>query len=136
MTRYYPGSRTPIKTFDKPTTSTIEEDDLGNSRTFLVNGEPREFYKVGSLAQALNRQPGTIRKWENEGVIPSPTFVLPSADKRGVRRLYTKEQILGLRQAALEEGLLEPNANGKWKAVEATEFKQKALQLFKNLEGS
>jgi hypothetical protein len=68
---------------------------------------------------------------EQEGVIPRATMMLPSHDERGTRRLYTYEQIMALRQAAEEEGVLCPNSNGKWKAIEKTKFKEKALKAFK-----
>lgn len=133
--RYYPGSKTPIKEYDdKKAPDPEPADEFGRSRTFLVKGEPREFYGVGNLAAALNRKSVTIRKWESDGIIPNATFILPSEDSRGRRRLYTRAQIEGLQEIAREEGLLEPNANGKWKAIEATQFKDKALKLFRELE--
>lgn len=144
MTAKYPGSKMPIKTFDtlasppKPRSQeTFEEFILGKPETFLVNGKPQEFYKLGSLAGALNRKQVTIRKWESDGVIPNPTFILPSRTKdvRGQRRLYTKEQIMGLRTIAEEEGLLETTAGGQYKKIEQTNFRERALKLFKDLEG-
>lgn len=137
MTRYYPGSKTPVKEtkLQAPISQLPEADELGRSKTFLVDGKPQEFYGVGELASALNRRSVTIRKWESDGTIPNATFILPSDDKRGRRRLYTRAQIEGLKRIAQEEGLLEPNANGKWKALEETKFRTRALQLFKELEG-
>ena len=136
---FYPGSKTPVKTFENlspvPEKSLGQgEVNLGNGQTFRVNGSLKEFYRVGSLARALNRRSVKIRKWEAEGVIPKSTFVLPSDDKRGRRRLYTEEQILGLRIIAMEEGLLEPSAGGRWKSIDGTNFKERALQLFRDLE--
>lgn len=139
MTARYPGSKMPIKTFSDdrtPNTPTQpEEFTLGEGKTMLVQGKPKQFYTVGSLAASLNRRSVTIRKWEAEGVIPNATYFKPAEDKRGRRRLYTEEQILGLRELAKEEGLLEPNGNGKWKAVGDTKFKERALALFIELEG-
>lgn len=134
MTRFYPGSKTPIKE-NKYVPPAPEDDRPGKPRTFLVDGKPQEFYGVGDLAKALNRKSVTIRKWETDGIIPNATFILPSEDSRGRRRLYTRAQIEGLRQIAAEEGLLEPNAQGKWNAIDKTKFKSRALELFKQLEG-
>ena len=129
----------PIKTFapdyDPKEFPNPEEFTLGEGKTMLVQGKPKQFYTVGSLASALNRRSVTIRKWESEGVIPNATYFKPAEDKRGRRRLYTEEQILGLRELAKQEGLLEPNGNGKWKAVNETKFKERALALFVELEG-
>lgn len=137
MTEYYPGSKTPKRSYSenyKPPSQEPEEDvTLGRSRTFLVYGEPKEFYGMGDLARALERKPGTIRKWESEGVIPNATFVLPSSDQRGQRRLYTEEQIVGLRKIAQEEGLLDTTTGGRYTAIEQTNFRQRALALFKEL---
>jgi hypothetical protein len=137
---YYPGSKKSVKTFETPSQPRREEVYaeflLGKGREFAVGHEVKEFYPIGRLADALNRQQVTIRKWEADGVIPKATFIMPgqNQDKRGQRRLYTREQILGLREVAKEEGLLEPNENGKWKSIEETKFKERALTLFKELE--
>lgn len=135
MEEYYPGSKKTRKDHNKNTQSldqdTTEVLDLAGGKTFLVAGNPKELFPLGTLARALNRSPVTIRKLEKEGVIPRATMILPSHDERGQRRLYTKEQIEGLRLAAQQEGVLEPNANGKWKAIETTDFRSKALQVFK-----
>jgi hypothetical protein len=134
LNQYYPGSSRKIKHYDDlPEDPDADSEllDIGKGRTFLVEGRPRELYTLGALAKALNRASVTIRKMEQEGVIPQATLKLPSHDERGTRRLYTTEQILGLRQAAEEEGILFPNANGKWKSIEGTSFREKALKVFR-----
>lgn len=141
MADYYPGSKTKVKSYGpdyKPPEPEIDDMNLGTPKVFSVNGKSTELYPVGSLASMLNRKPGTIRKWENEGIIPAATYMLPgnNNDHRGNRRLYTLEQITGLRKIAQEEGILHPTARGKWAAVEATQFKKKALDLFKELESA
>lgn len=138
---FYPGSKQRTKTWDSPAkklppVSDDRQVDLGRPKTFTVNGELKDFYTVGALALALNRQSGTIRKWEAEGIIPVATFILPSSDKRGQRRLYTEEQIMGLREIARAEGILEPSAGGRWPDVNTTQFKARALELWKQLEGT
>lgn len=136
MTSYYPGSKQKPKTFETPSepiSVDIYLEFLSSPRKATLFGKEINFYTVGELARALNRKPVTIRKWEADGVIPKATFIAPSSDKRGKRRLYTEDQIAGLVRIAKEEGLLEPNAHGAWKAVGKTQFREKALKLFKEL---
>ena len=134
MQEFYPGTSRRRKTYSKPadvvTDDPTEILDLGKAKLVLVNGQPQELYPLGAVARALNRQPVTVRKWESEGVIPRSPFILPSHDPRGQRRLYSKDQIMALRRVAEEEGLLSPNANGKWKSIEETDFRSKALRVF------
>jgi len=137
MTDYYPGSKMRAKTYgeqqDYVELPQAEDAIDAKPRTAFLKGKEVEFYTVGALAQVLNRKPVTIRKWETEGIIPKPTFIAPSPDKRGKRRLYTREQILGIKQIAREEGVLEPNSNGAWKSLESTEFRAKVLSKFREL---
>src|SRR5690348_4515453 len=134
----YPGSKNPVKTFDNPRASTPPPDTLGAGKRMMVGSRELEFFTIGDLARALNRKPVTIRKWEAEGVIPKAVYIKPSEikDKRGIRRLYYREQVEGLVGIAREEGVLEPNANGKWKSIEETDFRQRAYDLFVALEGA
>lgn len=57
-------------------------------KTYIINGKEVELFTIGELADRLDRQRQTIRKWEREGIIPAATF----RSKAG-RRLYTSEQI-------------------------------------------
>jgi MerR HTH family regulatory protein len=137
MAGFYPGSKRRIQPYEesqKSIPSPRDEVDLGTPKILGINGRPVEFYTVGSLASALNRKTVTIRKWEMTGIIPEPTFISPSPDPRGQRRLYTESQILGLREIARQEGLLYPSGGGKWPAVTDTDFAERALQLWKQLE--
>lgn len=134
MNEYYPGTSRRKKVYEKlqPQKPEYEEDlDLGKPKIFLVDGQPQELFPLGAVARALNRRSVTIRKWETEGIIPRSPFIMPSHDPRGQRRLYTRAQIEALRTVAQEEGLLEPNSNGKWKSIESTQFREKALRAFK-----
>jgi hypothetical protein len=138
MTEFYPGSRKQRKSYEEPEKlvpqDEAEDFDLGKPKIFLVNGQPAELFTLGVVARALNRQPVTVRKWESEGIIPRSPFVLPSHDPRGQRRLYTRAQIEALRTVAEEEGVLSPNANGKWKSIETTSFREKAIRAFKGAQ--
>lgn len=133
---YYPGSSRKRKQYDSDPYTGDEEKDTEilaelKGKTYLVEGRPKQLYPLGELARVLNRAPVTVRKLESEGIIPQATMKLPSHDERGTRRLYTYEQIMGLRQAAEEEGVLCPNSNGKWKSIEGTQFREKALRVFR-----
>jgi hypothetical protein len=96
-----------------------------------VAGVETEFYTLGNLAQALGRQPVTIRKWEREGIIPKSTYQSPGRDDdpRGRRRLYTREQIEGIVRIAHEEGVLVSHQ----KPLKATNFTVRVVDLFKRL---
>lgn len=139
MEGFYPGSKVPRRSYReerKPPAAKVTEIDLGKPKQLRVGSEIVDFYTVGTLALALNRKTVTMRKWEDEGVIPKAQYILPSQDPRGQRRLYTKDQILGLRELARQEGILYPSDGGKWAAVEQTKFRERSAQLWKELEGS
>jgi hypothetical protein len=134
MEDFYPGSKRTRKQYsDEPLPPISDEEklDLGRSKKYLVGNEIVELYPIGAIAAALNRKPVTVRKWETEGVIPVSPFMMKSHDARGQRRLYSREQIEALRKVAAEEGVLEPSAGGKWKPIEQTNFREKALKAFK-----
>lgn len=57
-------------------------------KTYMIRGEETVLYTIGELADQLDRQRQTIRKWEREGIIPAATF----RSKSG-RRLYTQAQV-------------------------------------------
>lgn len=102
-----------------------------NPRKYVFRGELTEFFTLGMLAKALNRKPGTLRKWEREGILPRATLVKKSADPRGTRRLYRREHIEGLVSIAKEVGIFDPRAR---RSVTDTEFTQKAVALFQRLQ--
>jgi hypothetical protein len=136
MTEMYPGSKKKKKDYENaPSVITDDNElDFGVPKTYMVGGKNVELYNLGALAAALNRRPVTVRKMEQEGIIPRAPLILPSHDERGQRRLYTKAHIDGLRLIAHEEGVLQPNVNGKWKSLESTQFRERALKLFKELQ--
>lgn len=57
-------------------------------KTYIINNKELEMYTIGELAQRLDRQRQTLRKWEKQGIIPQAIY-RSGAD----RRLYTKNQI-------------------------------------------
>lgn len=106
----------------------VEWDDA--PRKFNTAEGEREFFTIGSLALALGRKSGTVRKWEREGVIPKATFRAPSGDPRGVRRLYSRDQIEGIVRIAYEEGLMNPLVQV---TIASTAFTPRVIELFKEL---
>lgn len=138
MEEFYPGSKQKVKnysgTVDSASGIFSTHVDFSTPKIFTVGGREVEFFTIGDLARGLNRKPVTLRKWEAEGIIPKARAMAPSSDKRGKRRLYTKGQILGLVQIASEEGILQPTARGQWKSIEDTNFRTRAIQLFKELD--
>lgn len=99
------------------------------SKEYPVNGKRVQFFDIGQLAKALNRESVTLRKWEREGIIPKPTFRKKGKDIRGSRRLYTRAQVIGLIKIAIEEGVFYPHQ----RPIRETEFAAKAHKLFADL---
>lgn len=86
-----------------------------------VQGQPTDFFTIGSLAHALEKQVVTIRTWEKKGYIPLAPYRLRSKSLNGSKvngnRAYTRELI----NIAIEEfdvrGLL-GTARVEWKVHE------------------
>ena len=57
-------------------------------KVYTINNVDLEMFTIGELAQRLDRQRQTLRKWEKQGIIPQAIY-RSGAD----RRLYTKNQI-------------------------------------------
>lgn len=136
---FFPGSKRTItrhinRATEKPAHRPAETGDWDDKpRLVSIKGQQTECFTVGHLARALDRQPGTIRKWEREGVIPKPTFRLRSDDPRGTRRLYTRAQVEGIVRIAADEGVLVSHQ----KPIKDTRFTERVVALFKALqEGS
>jgi hypothetical protein len=96
----YPGKTAP-KNRGKKKPARIEDPfAVLHTVTFTIRGEEVSFYTVGEVAKALNRRPGTIRKWEADGFIPTATFrtpipegaQIPGKPSKG-RRLYNRSQV-------------------------------------------
>lgn len=136
---FFPGSKRPVirhanRQAEKPVHKPAVSGDWDDKpRLVTIKGEKTECFTVGHLARALDRMPGTIRKWEREGVIPKPTFRTRSDDPRGTRRLYTRAQVEGIVRIAAEEGVLVSHQ----KAIKDTRFTERVIALFMALkEGS
>lgn len=55
---------------------------------------------IGTVAEMVDRKPGTIRKWEAEGVLPEA--LCPLRDERG-RRYFRSDQVELIRQWIIDE---------------------------------
>ena len=124
---YFPGSRQPI------TPPGGLRDPLAGlvGKKFTIGGREIELFGISELADALNRKPVTIRKWEREGHIPNATYTKPGINKdpRGRRRLYSRAQIEALVKIAQEEGIL----HDLHKQISKTNFQAKALNAFRQI---
>lgn len=130
MTEYFPGSRQEISAPPGPPDVLAGE----TGRMFTIGGREVELFSIGQLAAALNRAPATIRKWEQDGVIPKATYTKPGANQspNGRRRLYSREQIEALVRIAQEEGIL----LDLHRQITKTQFKAKALHAFRQIAGA
>lgn len=129
---FYPGSKRVRRSQggDAPVLETLPSEDweaLGRERQ-TMDGHYVTFYPISALAMALGRGSITMREWESKGVLPIPPRSV-SFSTKGRRRMYTKDQILGLQQIARDEGLL----NGKRVYVTQTAFGVRAARLFEEL---
>lgn len=84
----------------------------------MINNKEIDLYTIGELAEQLDRQRQTIRKWEKDGIIPPATY----RSKSG-RRLYTEKQIKAIVDMVnafeLKQGMAIPK-----------EFKEKVREAF------
>lgn len=137
---HYPGSSRRIRSVDPQTMRLVDTapDPApawdAKPRVYRVGGVPRDFFSIGHLSQALNRQPVTIRKWERLGIIPIPTFIVQGKTERGNRRLYTRAQVEGMVRIAEEEGILHHEGEGIH--ISNTKFSERVVQLFKDLSNT
>jgi hypothetical protein len=130
---FYPGSRHAVVRHPNRKPDAAPDPDRWDAkpRILKVGGVDKEFFTVGQLALALGgRKPVTIRKWERTGVIPKPTFVKPSDDPRGQRRLYSREQVEGMRKIAEEEGVLSTHSALR---ITQTRFTERVISMFREL---
>lgn len=130
ISKFFPGSNTPLDIADRQKEQQLESDqwDL-KPYIFTVRGREMQFFPIGALSLALGgRSPNTLRAWEKEGNLPKSVFVKPSKDPRGRRRMYTRAMVEGLVRIAKEEGIFWPD---KGKKLSDTAFTEKAVELFK-----
>lgn len=126
--RFFPGSRLPVT----PPAGVPEEHQIPSGKMYPVGGREVELLTISQLAEALNRSPVTIRKWERKGVIPKAMFVKPGKnnDPRGRRRLYSKPQVEAMVRIAAQENLL----LDLHRHVSTTRFTDRVFTAFKELQ--
>lgn len=113
----YPGKRKPKNRpveKNSPAPANSSDPFAGvSSRKISVKGTIQEFYTIGALAKIVGRSAKTVRKWEDKGWIPTPSFrtgrasgnSLVNKTKKGYR-LYSKEQVELIYRSLENNGLL------------------------------
>lgn len=124
LRHFLPGAEPPR---EETAPEDTDDDILGRPAVPGGGGTP-DLYRISSLAAALRRSPGTIRDWERAGIIPRG-YVLNDESRNGRRRLYSRQQILMLRQLAAECGILDDHRA----TVKGSEFSRLAFILFDRL---
>jgi hypothetical protein len=127
---FFPGSRHRRPESDITIEEEVENPWDTNPKVLILHGQEVEFFTIGALAQALDREVVTIRKWERLGYIPKATY---RAGGKRQDRLYTRAQIEGLVAIARDEGLF-PRA--KRLVIGDTRFTDRAIHLFHSLENT
>ena len=67
---------------------------------FPWKGTLVKLFTTGELGAYIDKSPLTIRLWERNGILPKPLFTT----KRKVR-LYTENQVLGIKRLVVELGI-------------------------------
>jgi hypothetical protein len=130
----WPGKRKPVNRDLTPVTDKTDQGWDEKPTTYTVNGAPMEFFTISHLSAALGRSIVTIRSWEKRGLLPRTPYSspkpkgdsLPNVVRKG-RRLWTRDQILGILAIATEEGVI---LNGK---PPTEKFALRVLELYKTL---
>lgn len=132
LEEYYPGSREKREVNHVTGSPADEPPGLGTGALLLVKGREIEFFGITDLARILGRQSGTIRAWEQRGIIPASGWTKPGRDHgdRGKRRLWTRAQVTGIWRIARDEGLLDPRPRT---SIQATSFTPRVTDLFRHL---
>lgn len=94
------------------------------------NAHEKRLYYIGALAQALGKEPVTIRRYIRLRTIPDSSYRTKPIEgtlSDSGRRLWTQEQIEALVQIAKEEGMMEE----KRKQVIPQQFSGRVHALWK-----
>jgi hypothetical protein len=133
----WPGKRKPVNRDLAPAPSEDPEGWDDKPVMYMYKGDKKEFFTISHLAAALGKSPVTIRTWENKGMLPRSSYrsprprreMLPGTERKG-KRLWTREQILGILDIASKEGVI---LNGK---PPTPRFAHRVSALFRKLEES
>ena len=63
---------------------------------FDLGGETVELFRIGTLAEAFDREARTLKGWERAGFLPPPLFLVAES----THRRYSATQILGAHRLA------------------------------------
>lgn len=125
----YPGTNRQIvsaQPLDLTPPAPIQERWDAHPRVYTVRGKTVEFFPIGALAKALGRQVSTVRRWEQDGILPVSLWRSPSTDVRGRQRLYSRAIVEAMVQIAQEEGVLNPHGRN----IHKTNFRARVYELF------
>lgn len=114
----YPGRKRPV---NRTVKKVDPEDEVWDAKPvfYMVNGEKQEFFLISHLAKALDYSVQSIRAWEAQGLLArtpfrSPRTAKPVAGGRSNKgkRLWTREQVLGIIRIAKKHKVIFPNRKG------------------------
>lgn len=131
--QYYPGSRERRETVPSAPAAGVDEEpaSLGKPLILVLRGTDTEFFTIGQVAGALGRKAGTLRAWENKGIIPTSGYTKPSPDPRGRRRLYTRQQAEGMVRLAKTHRVMDADSRRPLDA-----FSRDVIALFTELRSA
>ena len=114
----YPGRRKPVNRSKKEVIPELEEWDA-KPVYYMIGGERKEFFLISHLAKALGYSVQSIRAWEAQGLLArtpyrSPRTAAPVAAGKSSKgkRLWTREQVLGIIRIAKKHRVIFPNRKG------------------------
>ena len=114
----YPGRRPPANRTKK---KADPEEEMWDAKPvyYMVGGEKQEFFLISHLAKALDYSVQSIRAWEAQGLLArtpfrSPRTAKPVAGGRSNKgkRLWTREQVVGIIRIAKKHKVIFPNRKG------------------------
>lgn len=68
----------------------------GRPVRLLLNGTMTDFFTIASVAAAVGRSTGTVRRWLREGRLAETPYRTPGRGPRGQKRLWRREDVLAL----------------------------------------
>ena len=117
----YPGRRKPVGRTKKAVVAEVPEEWDAKPVYYKLPGNPekQEFFLISHLAKALGYSVQSIRAWEAQGLLArtpyrSPRTLAPVAAGRSNKgkRLWTREQVLGIIRIAKKHRVIFPNRKG------------------------
>ena len=77
----------------------------GITLRLLYRGQLVDLFTISTMATALGRSVGTVRRLEAQGLLPATTLHTQGRSVVGQKRLYTREQVFDAARAILNAGL-------------------------------